>query len=56
MCILCREFKTKYEVTAEAVLIKLATHHWQIRLCQCVGDGDVPNRASAVLILLLSID
>jgi len=23
---LCREFKTKYEVTAETLLIKLATH------------------------------
>jgi len=23
---LCREFKTKYEVTAEALLIKLTTH------------------------------
>ena len=26
ICILCREFKTRYEVTAEALLIKLTTH------------------------------
>ena len=29
LCILCREFKTKYEITAEALLIKLTTH-WSL--------------------------